>query len=981
MGSLPSSNVPLKVGAMTFSLFMFAGLAVFQLSNAGAQTASGQSAAAAACVAITDPREIPGPKIITFDELKDNTALTTQYKAPYGVEFLNQNPSAVIHTVTARELDTPQTPPNVAQNPLLPGVKHSALTLSFSFPRTHVGFFLGNGGTLPTGGSVTAFITAYDAAGNRLCALQIGSVSAAHTTFAGMYDSAGQMASVTIDYGGNTAESIDNLYLAPGANYGGRKPLPTWTAIPSLTPTQGPPPTATPQVPAFPVYAYAIPANLRVPALFPPDFGIFNIELTQGIQCFNGQPAGCADNSLPFVLSKSTVARVYIQARDSHSFYHNVPVRLHLLAFGHEYILNALGNATGSINQNQHDAAEFYFTAYSGATSDVGVWAEVDPDHLYAASYLQSRYPAVGYNLYTFANRRTISVAGERLYYHPAGYSGSQYAGGWAVNGGAAQWWNQILPVSDNGISYFVRSGYLDWTSNLSSADAQHSLIGVLNFMWVQENAFAWWFGSGPFTGVRHVYGWAPAQGYSGGHADMPIYPHAGGLGVVGIGSDAPGTDTDNPGSGALIFAHELTHDYNVYHTNTPDACGSNDSNSNFPYATSSIQSFGFNTITGKIYNPASTQDLMSYCPSGGSKLGWISPFTWNEMFGHLTTASAGLAAPGGFQAQAIPTQSLVVHAIIDHPTISNPTVYTGHLGTLYRVNNTGPMPQIVTGTFAVEEHAAAGGGGSVLYSQSFVVDFTSEYSAPVTLPPSPFPATDTSAEEVAFIVPWMEGTRSLVLVHQGPTPEVLDMRNVPLNAPQVTITSPIQPVDWPAHTVQPLSWAGTDLDGLPLAYSVFFSNDGGLSFRLLASGLTTTTYQVEVDAMAGGADVRFRVVASDGVNTGFDETPATITLPIQPPVAIITDPLSATFHSPGDLIVFHGLGTDLQDGTLPAGALEWSDNRQGSLGIGPTLPINNLTPGDHLITLTVSNSYNISSKASISIQIAYPVYFPSVVR
>ena len=230
------------------------------------------------------------------------------------------------------------------------------------------------------------------------------------------------------------------------------------------------------------------------------------------------------------VLSKSTVVRVYVRAMDSHSYYPNVPVRLHLLAFGHEYILNGTARSTSSLNQNTHDAAEFYFTVYSGAISSVGVWAEVDPDHIYASSTF--RYPAVGFNTYTFDNRRTMTVAGERLYYHPTGYTGTQYAGGWAVNGGAAQWWNQVMPVSDNGINYFVRSGYLDWTTNLSSGDAQHSLISTLNLMWIKENALSWWFGTGPFTGVRHVYGWAPGPGLqrrARRHAHLPARRRPGG--------------------------------------------------------------------------------------------------------------------------------------------------------------------------------------------------------------------------------------------------------------------------------------------------------------------------------------------------------------------------------------------------------------------------------------------------------------------
>ena len=192
----------------------------------------------------------------------------------------------------------------------------------------------------------------------------------------------------------------------------------------------------------------------------------------------------------------------------------------------------------------------------------VSFYAEVDPNN--AISELNesnNRFPASGTFALNFRNRTTMKIVGQRLRYHPSGYSGTQYAGGSAVNGVAGSWLSQVLPIRNNGINYSVASGYKDWTTNLGGGDGQHALIQSLNTQWIMQNAFSWLFGTGSFTGARHVYGWAPSAGYSGGHADMPVYPHAGGLGVVGIGSDAAGTDTDNPGSGALIFGHELMHD------------------------------------------------------------------------------------------------------------------------------------------------------------------------------------------------------------------------------------------------------------------------------------------------------------------------------------------------------------------------------------------------------------------------------------
>ncbi len=336
--------------------------------------------------------------------------------------------------------------------------------------------------------------------------------------------------------------------------------------------------------------------NVPIQVFLQNDLSIAGIEVTQGVQCFDTSKglASCPNNSLPVIAKKNTTARIYLKCSNlivASCTKSNVPVRLHIFANGVEYIANALGKATPSINQATHDGAEIYFNVNFSSDVVVSFYAEVDPNN--AISELNesnNRFPASGTFALNFRNRTTMKIVGQRLRYHPSGYSGTQYAGGSAVNGVAGSWLSQVLPIRNNGISYSVASGYKNWTTSLGGGDGQHALIQSLNMQWIMQNTFSWLFGSGSFTGARHVYGWAPSAGYSGGHADMPVYPHAGGLGVVGIGSDAAGTDTDNPGSGTLIFGHELVHDYNVLHTNTGDSCGSSDGNADFPYASSSIR-------------------------------------------------------------------------------------------------------------------------------------------------------------------------------------------------------------------------------------------------------------------------------------------------------------------------------------------------------------------------------------------------------
>ena len=559
------------------------------------------------------------------------------------------------------------------------------------------------------------------------------------------------------------------------------------------------------------------------------------------------------------------------------------------------------------------------------------------------------------------------------------------------MNGGAAGYVEQQLPIRTNGIDYSVKSGYLDWTKSLSSGDNQHDLIRILNARWMMENAFSWLFGAGAFTGAEYVYGWAPNSGYSGGHADMPVYPHAGGLGKVGIGTDQPGASTDNPGAGALIFAHELIHNYDVKHTDTGgDDCGSNDSTSDFPYASSSIQEFGFNPITGKIYNPANTHDVMSYCPAGGSKEGWLSPYTWNYMFSRLDAtvmaAEAQVNRPQIMRTNGV-SESLVVNLTIFNPDSAGFDPATpGALGELYRVPG-GIEYLPIAGGYAIQ----LTNGEQVLSSQSFEVNFTSEYhgdghtnghSDAHTEGPSgeepPFSAEPTSKVDRSFIMPWAEGATLVRLVkNEGESSTVLAEKAVSSSAPTVVITTPAADVDWPAGSTQTLAWSGDDGDGDSLSYSVLYSADSGQSWELLVSEWLTPSLELPVDALRGSNDARFRVVATDGINIGFDESDVAITIPNKAPEVTIISPFTGLTIGPGELAVLYGSASDLEDGSLADEAMVWSSNLQGDLGVGSSIPVNTLGAGNHTLTLTARDAQGISSSASVNVFVGVKLYLP----
>ncbi len=987
------------------------------------------------CQVLQSSTQIPSPALINFDDLNNATIIADSYRASHGVRFENGDTTQAI--IYANEPTEAHSPPNMAINSATSVSNNIPMRIDFDGPKTHVGMYLGNGETL----SPTAVMIAYDGSGNIICQGIYNQVPELHTAFLGIHDPAGRIRRVTVDYGDTIlSESIDDLFYAPGATLPTatntlvpntatntplpptgtatntprpptatntslpptptRTPQPTWTPVPTQIPTAGPTPTPTPLLAVFP---YQPPQNIINPQIFQGDVSIHGIEITQGIQCFDTSKglAGCVNNSLPVVVKKDTTARIYLRYGGPLASMGNVPVRLHISANGVEYTANASGRAWPTVDQGRTDSANVYFNVNFTNNMNVQFWAEVDPNNTISESNeTNNRFPASGTFSLNFQRRDTMKIVGQRTRYHPSGYSGGEYAGGWAVDGGAADWFEQLLPIRNNGIDYGVASGYMDVTTSLNSGAGQHDLIQRLNNTWVLQNALSFFFGS-TFLGADHVYGWVDNDGYSGGHADMPVYPHAGGLGIVGIGTDRPGTSTDNPGGGALIFGHELIHDYNVLHTDTADSCGSSDDNSTFPYGSSSIQEFGFNPITGRIYNPADTHDVMSYCPAGGSKNGWVSPFTWSTMFNRLAPSisaySAEVKVVAGVQEPEAPqmvgvmratgaAESLVINATIFNPDHADydPT-RPGKLGDLHRIGS-GMAYALPTGDYAVELRD----GEEVLASHAFTLTFESEYDGHsdahssahgdgpthVEADEPPFPSEDTASAGVALIVPWEEGTTSVVLLH-GET--VLDQRAVSDNAPTVAFTSPAITTTWPSGSTQNVTWTGADLDGDPLNFSVFYSGNGGTDWTLISTGLSTPSLGVEVDALAGTTDARFRVVATDGINTAWAETPWPITIPNKAPQALIMDPVDGMLVAPGSLVVLLGAATDLEDGRLPDEVMQWTDDRQGSLGVGPSVALNTLEPGPHLITLTVRDQFGITGTATVNLYVGYRIFLPGL--
>jgi hypothetical protein len=106
---------------------------------------------------------------------------------------------------------------------------------------------------------------------------------------------------------------------------------------------------------------------------------------------------------------------------------------------------------------------------------------------------------------------------------------------------------------------------------------------------------------------------------------------------------------------------------------------------------------------------------------------------------------------------------------------------------------------------------------------------------------------------------------------------------------------------------------------------------------------------------------------ATDGLLTVFDTLIFNAIPNSQPEVSIINPKDNTTFNW-RQTITFQGAGIDPEDGPLPPDKLVWNSNLSGYIGIGTEFSLDNLSTGNHIITLKGTDNFNFSAEKSVRI-------------
>lgn len=248
---------------------------------------------------------------------------------------------------------------------------------------------------------------------------------------------------------------------------------------------------------------------------------------------------------------------------------------------------------------------------------------------------------------------------------------------------------------------------------------------------------------------------------------------------------------------------------------------------------------------------------------------------------------------------------------------------------------------------------------------QAFDVSFLALTNPPQTLTQAPFRLTvvlPNGANRVQVLLGTM----------------VLTERTVSAHAPTLALTAPTAGQTWAATGNYTIRWQGSDLDDDTLYYTVLYRQGTG-DWIVLGADLTTNELTVDAAGLPGGTAAQVQVLATDGINTTTAES-GLFTVGRKGPEAFITYPAEGASFMPGVSFFLQGTAYDLEDGTLPDSAYHWTSDRDGDLGTGATNLVI-LSPGPHVITLTVRDSDGNTTVKTLRISAGSQQFMPLIYR
>lgn len=331
--------------------------------------------------------------------------------------------------------------------------------------------------------------------------------------------------------------------------------------------------------------------------------------------------------------------------------------------------------------------------------------------------------------------------------------------------------------------------------------------------------------------------------------------------------------------------------------------------------------------------------DVMSYCANQ-----WVSDFTYARLRTEINARASAVAAE---ESAPIPGDFLVLYATIDFAQQS------ATVRVLRREPSVTEIPERIPGAYAIRLLDDAGASLAI-------------YAA------TPYTSSENINKGTLFeVVPFMPGTRRIAITSSQSNQSLTEISVSP-NAPVVTNVVQHGGASLAAGGPVTVTWSANDADGDALHFSIKYSADGQTTWRMLVDGIAETHYTLdaaELEGTHGALSGYLRVVANDGVNSGFGVSEK-FAVAGKSPALRIANPADGARYGYGQTVAFEAVAQDFEDGTLTDGAIAWTSSIDGALGNGVLLHDGLLSPGTHTITAIATDADGDTASVGIEVVI-----------
>lgn len=450
-----------------------------------------------------------------------------------------------------------------------------------------------------------------------------------------------------------------------------------------------------------------------------------------------------------------------------------------------------------------------------------------------------------------------------------------------------------------------------------------------------------------------------------------PNTPGFNGLGMIGFDSMHFRVDTGphayNPNDpyGGRTLAHEYGHNCGFGHINNPDTCGGVSDGpymEEYPYDTCTIgpddtlDYWGLDPLSWRLIPPTSVGDLMSYATDR-----WTSGWLWDTYIIGYYWGKGGASEISKEEEKRIMAEPQILISGFIHPKAG-----TGEFTRFYLLDSgMAPLEKVVKSYIRQKEAKEKG----VVYTIRFL-DAGDGLLVEYPLDTTDIMGDDTDARVFSSYFAFNPATKKIVLMGDV---TVLAQISVSDHAPSVNLY-PVE-VNSASHTLT-LGWEAEDEDGDPLTYLIQYSFDGGATFVTHLHDYPYFAAVLDTALLHGSTQAQIRIIASDGILSGYD-TSEEFTIEKHSPRVTISGVVEGERLPFSDVRSLSGFAYDAEDGGIPGEELSWQMTGPLSRSAnGGTFTLTELEPGMYNAGLSATDNDANPGSAGVNFEVL-PILIP----